>query len=209
MLVLVARAVRRLVPAWQPRTARRPLLGDRGSRLVRRVPWAAIYLACITVFVVGPVLLVIAFSVSDSAFAAFPIRGLTLHWYRTALTSSDFRSALETSLRVALFATAISLAIGLPASFGLVRRRFALRRPLTGAVLLPISLPGIVTGMALLIGMTYVGISLSSSTAVIGQATLALPLVVLILSARLRGFDRSSRRRHETSDARRGQRFAG
>jgi ABC-type spermidine/putrescine transport system permease subunit I len=189
-LHLVGKVIRRAGWSWKPATASKTALPRSASAALRRIPWAWAYLGCIICFVAAPIVLVIAFSFSSSAFAAFPIRSLSLTWYREALTSDDFRSALVTSLRVALLATVIALVLGIPASFALVRRRFRLRAGTGAAVMLPLSLPGIVIGMGLLTAFTYAGIGLSSSTAVIGQATLALPLVVLVVSARLRGFDR-------------------
>jgi putative spermidine/putrescine transport system permease protein len=134
-----------------------------------------------------PVLLIIlyAFTTEDSSYQ-FPPPGLTLHWFARAFERSDIWQALTLSLGIACCATLVALVLGTLAAFALARARFAGRDSVTLLFVLPIALPGIVTGIALLAAMKLGGIEPSFWTIVAGHATFCIVLVYNNVIARLR-----------------------
>jgi putative spermidine/putrescine transport system permease protein len=140
------------------------------------------------VFLHVPLLLIIlyAFTTEDRSYV-FPPPGATLHWFDVALNSRpDIWRAMALSLRVALSATAIALALGTLSALALQRARFFGRDTLSLMLILPIALPGVVTGMALRSGLDILGFDFSYWTIVIGHATFCMVVVHNNALARLR-----------------------
>src|SRR5262245_61365973 len=110
----------------------------------------ALYLTTAVVLVViyVPLLLVLLNSFNTSRTFAWPPPGFTTHWWQLAWHSEGARSALWTSVRVAIAATLIALVLGTLASLALRRTRFFGRNVVSLLIILPIALPGIVTGLA-------------------------------------------------------------
>lgn len=123
---------------------------------------------------------------TDEATFSFPLPGLTTRWFGVALGRNDMWSAMWLSVRVALVATLIALVLGTLAAAALSRTRFFGKNALTLLLLLPIALPGIVTGIALRSTMGSVGISFSFWTIVIGHATFCVIIVYNNTVARFR-----------------------
>jgi spermidine/putrescine transport system permease protein len=190
LLWLAVRLLRRAASRWRPRSSGRGFMPAGASAILRRVPWGPIYLGLVLLYLFFPLALVILFSFNDSPISALPIRGLTLGWYREALGSATFRDAFATSLKLAAVVSAIAIAIGVPAAFALARRRFALRSVVALLLVLPVALPGVIIGFSILTMVTQVDVTPSIVSAGLGQATFLVPFVVLIVSARLRNFDR-------------------
>ena len=134
-----------------------------------------------------PVLLIIlyAFTTEDRTYQ-FPPPGLTLRWFHAAFERSDIWQSLTLSLAVAACATTIALILGTLAAFALARSRFPAKDALTVLFVLPIALPGIVTGIALLAAMKLGRIDPSFFTIVAGHATFCLVIVYNNVVARLR-----------------------
>ena len=165
----------------------------RRGRLVRRLlaGWACV----IYIFLFSPIILLILLSFNKNQFGIFPITGWTLHWYSSVANSPDLQTAIKTSLRVALEVTVISTVVGTAAAFSLVRSRLRFRTAFRIAFTLPIMIPGVLIGVSLLSFFRQVlGVPLSTETVVIGQAVYTTPFVLLIVAARLEGFDRSLER---------------
>jgi len=143
---------------------------------------------CILVLVVlyAPILYVARLSVNTATNYAWPPRGFTLDWWHRALHEQGPRSALVHSIQTGLWATAIALLLGTMASFALTRHRFFGHNAISLVIVLPIALPGIVTGIALLSGFQRVGIDLSLFTLVVAHATFCVVIVYNNASARLR-----------------------
>ena len=111
------------------------------------------------------------------------------------LREHQIKDALTTSLKVALEVTLVSTIVGTAAAFPLVRSRLPFRSGITVGMTLPIMIPGLLIGVSLLILMTsFFHIQLSVQTAVIGQAVYTTPFVLLLVAARLQGFDTSLER---------------
>jgi putative spermidine/putrescine transport system permease protein len=152
------------------------------SRFLLRVG-VAIALA----FIYIPLIVIGIYALNSSKTLAWPPPSLTLSWFDDAIHSSGARDAFWTSIRVGLVATAIALLLGTLAALAVGRHRFFGRETVSFLVILPIALPGIVTGVALSDTFTQVlGVSLSLLTVIIGHATFCIVVVYNNTIARLR-----------------------
>jgi putative spermidine/putrescine transport system permease protein len=134
-----------------------------------------------------PVLVIVlyAFTTEDRTYQ-FPPPGLTLHWFEVAFARSDIWEAMRLSLLVAAVATLLAIVLGTLAAFGMARRSFPGKESITLLFVLPIALPGIITGLALLAGIRSVGIDPGFWTIVAGHVTFCLVIVYNNVLARLR-----------------------
>jgi putative spermidine/putrescine transport system permease protein len=138
-------------------------------------------------FIYIPLIVIAIYAFNASAILHWPPTGLTLDWFSTAFHDTAARDALWTSVRVALVATAIALLLGTLASLAVGRHQFFGRETVSFLVILPIALPGIVTGVALSNTFTQVlGVRLSLLTVIVGHATFCIVLVYNNVIARLR-----------------------
>jgi putative spermidine/putrescine transport system permease protein len=160
---------------------RRSYRPDRPSLLVRVGAFAGL------AFMHVPVLIIIlyAFTTEGSNYQ-FPPPGLTLQWFARAFERSDIWQALALSLGVATGATLVALVLGTLAAFAMARARFPAKDSLTVLFVLPIALPGIVTGIALLAAMKLWRVEASFLTIVCGHATFCTVIVYNNVIARLR-----------------------
>ena len=148
-------------------------------------------------FIVLPLLVIVWVSFFSNKILSFPPEGYTLDWYVRAFTRDEFREGLLLSLQTALFASAGSLVLGVPASYALARGRFVGRDILTNILLAPMVVPGIVGGAAMYI--FYIDVELLSEVQVAGtlpglfaaHLLVALPWTVRLTTAALIGLDRS------------------
>ena len=131
------------------------------------------------------IILLYAFSTEDATFT-FPPPGLTLAWFGVAWGRPDIWAALWLSLRVATIATAVALVLGTLAALAVHRSRFFGREAISFLLLLPLALPGIVTGIALRSAMALGGIPFSFWTIVVGHATFCVVVVYNNVLARFR-----------------------
>lgn len=152
-----------------------------GTRVALRL-WAAL----VTAFLWVPLLIIGLYAFNSSNVQSWPIPGLTLKWFRRAWVNQEVQDALVLSLKAGLTATAIALVLGTAAAFAIVRFRFFGRDAISFVVILPIALPGIITGMALNSFFVFRGIDLSLWTIVIGHATFCVVIVYNNVVARLR-----------------------
>ena len=136
------------------------------------------------------IILLYAFTTEDSAYT-FPPPGLTLSWFQVAWQRSDLWQALWLSLQVATCATAIALIFGTLAAVAVSRSRFFGRDSISFLLLLPIALPGIVTGIALRSAIDLMGVPFSIWTIIVGHATFCIVLIYNNVLARLQRSSRS------------------
>jgi len=146
----------------------------------------AVWSTLVILFLWIPLALIMLYAFNKSNVQSWPIPSFTTHWFHVAWTSSDVRDSLWLSVRVALIATAVALALGSAAAFGVARFRFFGREAVSFLLVLPIALPGIVTGMALNSFFIAGHISVSMWTIVIGHATFCVVIVYNNVLARLR-----------------------
>ncbi len=141
-------------------------------------------------FIYLPLVVICVYAFNESRIQTWPIKGLTLRWFGKALDNPGARDAFATSMKAAVGATAIALLLGTLASLAVARHRFFGRETISFLVILPIALPGIVTGMALNAAFREVldpfGIGLGLFTIVVGHATFCIVVVYNNVVARLR-----------------------
>ena len=126
-----------------------------------------------------------AFSAEDKSYV-FPPPALTTQWFAAAWEREDVWAAIGLSFRVALVSTAVAMVLGTLAAAGLARTRFFGRDAISLLLILPIALPGIVTGIALRSAYSTMEIPFSFWTIVIGHATFCVVVVYNNAVARLR-----------------------
>ena len=155
---------------------------SRGGRRALGV-WAALVL----VFLYAPLLLVVVNAFNASRTFAFPPSGFTTRWWSVAWNSDGMWESLANSVVVGLAATAIALVLGTMAAFAVQRYEFFGRNTVSFLIVLPITLPGIVTGIALNATFTSaLGVTLGLATVIVGHATFCVVIVFNNTQARLR-----------------------
>ena len=145
-----------------------------------------IWTAGVLLFLFVPIAIICVYAFNSSIIQTWPLRGLTVRWFAVAWHDPQVRAALWLSVRAGLLATAIALVLGSAAAFGVHRFRFFGREAVSLLLVLPLSLPGIITGIALNSAFSFAGISLSLVTIIIGHATFCIVVVYNNLLARLR-----------------------
>jgi putative spermidine/putrescine transport system permease protein len=148
----------------------------------------------VLLFLVVPILIIIPMSFGSALSLEFPPRSLSLQWYLKYFTSPAWLRATGISFEVALGTTVLATVLGTLAAFGLVRGRFAGRNVLYALILSPLIIPGIVIAVAVYLVFVRVGLVGSPLGLVLAHTVLALPLVVVNVSATLKGFDKSMER---------------
>jgi putative spermidine/putrescine transport system permease protein len=158
-------------------------------RLSKRATWVlrtGVGLGLAFIYIPLIVVGIYAFNASGTT-QKWPPPGLTLEWFPKALEDESVREAFLTSVEVGLAATAIAMLLGTLASLAVARHRFFGRETISFLVILPIALPGIVTGVAFSNTFTQVlGIDLSLFTVIVGHATFCIVVVYNNVIARLR-----------------------
>jgi putative spermidine/putrescine transport system permease protein len=167
------------------------MLSARGSRVALRLA-AGLTLA----FIYVPLAIVVLYAFNAEPLVRWPIGSLTLDWVGRALGDVGVRNALTASVQAAIGATAAALVLGSLLAFAVHRFRFFGREILSFAVILPLALPGIVTGIALNTAFRTLGIELGLLTVIVGHATFCIVVIYNNVVARLR---RSSRSIEEAS----------
>jgi spermidine/putrescine transport system permease protein len=149
-------------------------------------------------FIYLPLLVVIVYAFHDSPIIAWPLRLGTFRWFGALLHDRAMIAAAAASLKLALLTVAITLLIGVPGAFVLDRFEFPGKTAFRRLVLLPLILPGIITGVALLTFFSFVGLSLSSGfplvpgwPVVLGHAAALTSVVITQIFARLQRLDRA------------------
>lgn len=150
------------------------------------------FFALFLVFLYLPTILLIVFSFNDGTVAAFPLEGLTTEWYGRAFHSEEIRKALTASLEVAAGSALVATIIALMASYPLARRNVRGKSLISAMMLVPLVVPTVVLGVALLLlfqkGFIPVGLGLFQLS--LGHVVIALPFAVLILLPRISSIDR-------------------
>ena len=138
-------------------------------------------------FIYIPLIVIAIYAFNASNILEWPPPGLTLEWFPKAIEDEFAREAFVTSLKAGAAATAIAVLLGTLASLAVARHRFFGRETISFLVILPIALPGIVTGVALNNTFTQVlGVELALFTVIVGHATFCIVVVYNNVVARLR-----------------------
>jgi putative spermidine/putrescine transport system permease protein len=150
-----------------------------------RIAFAA-WAALIMLFLFFPIAIIIVYAFNPSNIQSWPLSGLSTRWFSSTWHNAEMRQALWLSVRAGLISTAIAVTLGSMAAFAVHRFRFFGREAISFLLILPIALPGIITGMALNSFFTFDGVNFSLMTIVIGHATFCIVTVYNNVLARLR-----------------------
>ena len=163
--------------------------GYRSSRLGDRALTAFALLTF--AFLYAPIAVLIVFSFNDSPILVFPLSNLSFKWYGALFSDGDLLRSVANSFVVAGGVVPLTLLLGVPLAFALDRFSFAGKALFERIMLVPLIVPGLITGLALLLVFTQTGFRLSLVSIMIGHSIFVLPIVVIQVYARLRRFDRS------------------
>jgi putative spermidine/putrescine transport system permease protein len=145
-----------------------------------------VWTAAILLFLFVPIAIIILYAFNPSNVQGWPLDGLSTKWFSSTWHNQEMRTAFGLSLKAAAVATTIALLLGTSAAFALHRFRFFGRGAVSLLLVLPIALPGIITGMALNSFFQFWKLDLSYWTIVIGHATFCIVIVFNNVIARLR-----------------------
>jgi putative spermidine/putrescine transport system permease protein len=154
------------------------------SKLLRAAlrVWVALVLA----FLFIPIVLIVLYAFNRSNIESWPIPGFSLHWFTVAWNDPQVRAAFLLSVRVGLFATVLALLLGTSVAYALNQFRFFGREAISFLLVLPLALPGIITGIALNSFFSFTGVQFGTLTIVVGHTTFCIVVVYNNLIARLR-----------------------
>ena len=156
-----------------------------------RVHFLTAYATLVYSFLYFPIVVLIVYSFNGSGVGGFPPHNFTLDWYRQLFADASLWDSVLNSLMVALLAVAIALVLGLPAALALDRVDFPGKSLFRRLVLLPLILPGIITGLSLLMFFTGIGMNLSLVTITLGHGTALISVATTEIFAGLQKLDRS------------------
>lgn len=154
-----------------------------GSRALGLRAFAALALA----FIYVPIALVVVFSFNTSEISVWPLEGLTLDWYGELARSERIRDAFLLSLQIALTSTVVAGVLGTLLAYAAHRFHFPGKRMLQRVILMPLVVPGIVTGIALATMFDQQGVTLSATTITLGHITFLIAVFFTTVFARLQG----------------------
>lgn len=138
-----------------------------------------------------PVLFLPLFSFNDSIYVKFPLKGFTFQWYIELLDREPVWAALMNSIKVGVTTSIIATGFGVFAAKAITRYRLPGRGPVVGFIMLPLVVPGIIFGVALLVLLSQLGIRLSLYTVTAGHIIVCLPFAIATMIPRFEGFDKS------------------
>src|SRR3954469_7107031 len=158
---------------------------SRGTKLALRLATGLVL-----AFIYVPILVIVLYAFNEGRTQRWPLEGATLDWFDKAVHNPGVRDALWTSLQAAVGATLIALVLGTLAALAVSRFRFFGRDAVSFLVILPLALPGIVTGIALNATFHEVlepfGVELGMFTVIVGHATFCIVVVFNNAAARMR-----------------------
>src|ERR1700675_3343022 len=155
-----------------------------------RAPLLTAYAVLVYAFLYLPIVVLVLYSFNGSGVGGFPPHGWTLDWYRALGSDAALWDAVLNSAIVAIAAVAISLGLGLPAALALNRAEFPGKAAFRRVVLLPLILPGIITGLSLLTLFVGAQIHLSLLTITLGHGTALISVATTEIFAGLQKMDR-------------------
>jgi spermidine/putrescine transport system permease protein len=156
-----------------------------------RSRWLSLHAVAVFAFLYLPIAVLILYSFNRQGVGGFPPHHLTFNWYRILFADDAIWDSVLNSLQVAFAAMAIALAFGIPAALALDRANFPGKALFRRLVLLPLILPGIITGLSLLMLFNLAGSRLSLLTIVLGHGTALISVATTEVFAGLQKLDRA------------------
>ena len=158
---------------------------------MKRAPWLRVHAVLVFAFLYLPIAVLTVYSFNGESVGGFPPHGWTLRWYRLLFADEALLAAVGNSLMVAAAAMAIALLLGFPAALALDRTSFPGKWAFRRLVLLPLILPGIITGLSLLMLFVTAGMKLSLFTIMLGHGTALISVATTEIFAGLQKLDRA------------------
>jgi spermidine/putrescine transport system permease protein len=150
-----------------------------------------LYVFFFFVVLYSPIIIVVIFSFNEAPFSYFPFKKFTLYWYKAFLNNADLMQAVFNSIKVGIAATLFSLIVGTLLALVMDEFIFPLKGVFHRVSTWPITFPGVITGVALLLFCSFAKLELSLATVAIGHVTFCIPVVYLEVLARLKALDKS------------------
>jgi len=167
------------------------LVSATGTRGEGGARWLLAYTMVVFAFLYLPIAVLILYSFNGAGVGGFPPRDLTLQWYRVLFQDGAIWESVGNSLLVAVCAVLIALLLGIPAALALDRASFPGKALFRRLVLLPLILPGIITGLSLLMFFNFNSVKLSLLTIVLGHGTALISVATTEVFAGLQKLDRA------------------
>src|ERR1700685_318942 len=161
------------------------------ANIVPRSRWLLFHTLVVFAFLYLPIAILILYSFNGEGVGGFPPHHLTLDWYRMLFADGPIWDSVFNSLQVAFAAMVISLAFGVPAALALERAQFPGKALFRRLVLLPLILPGIITGLSLLMLFHGLGVKNSIVTIILGHGTALISVATTEVFAGLQKLDRA------------------
>ncbi len=158
------------------------------DRLIRLV-LSGYTIFTIAFFIYLPIAVIYIYSVNDTPYFIPEWRGFTLEWFMAAFRRRDLINSLYNSVLIAIFVTAVSMAIAIPPSFYIVRSRGRIKNIFLLYMMIPFVIPWIIIGISSYIFYWYIGMPKSLLTAALSHIVYSIPLVVTLLAPRLYTMD--------------------
>ena len=149
------------------------------------------YVVLFLVFLYSPALLLPIFSFNDATIIAFPLTGFTLEWFKEVFRADALLQSASNSIVVALITAVASTTLGIFAARASTRYDFRGKFGIMGIIMIPMFLPEIIVGVALMVMILQLGFNLSLGTIILGHTLICIPFCTAILSASFQGMDQS------------------
>jgi putative spermidine/putrescine transport system permease protein len=152
-------------------------------------PWLKVHVAIVAILLVAPTLVVIPMSFSSSRTFQFPPEGWSFQWYERLFTSPEWTAAIFNSIQAGLITALFATVLGTTAALGLARLSPRWRGPLTGFLLSPLIVPHILVALVVFAAFLRVGLNGTLIGIILAHTAMAVPFVVIAVTARLQGMD--------------------
>jgi spermidine/putrescine transport system permease protein len=151
--------------------------------------WLTAYVVVVLLFLLAPIVVIVLFSFNAGQSLSFPIHALSSRWYDSAIHNPTLSTALQNSIIVAAGALVTVVVVATPAAWVVARSRSRLRTLLLGAMVIPLALPGLFIGIALLTYFRKLGLEPSLKTVTVAHVLYTMGFYVLIASRRFAALD--------------------
>lgn len=159
----------------------------RESRFGRRL--LAAFSAIVYLFLFSPILVVVYMSFNAGKTNVFPLSDYSLQWYGKMFANAAIWRNFQTSLLIAAVSTFITLIVSTCSAYSIVRHKYRGKSLFISLILAPMLIPAVITGISMLLYYSFLQVSSSIVTVIIGHVVLCIPYATLIITARLQGFD--------------------
>ena len=151
----------------------------------------SLYAVLFAVLIYLPIMFIPLFSFNSGVYVKFPLEGFTFGWYADLWNRAPLQRAFWNSVQVATFVSLFCTVLAVPAALAIARYRMPGKAPVVSFMMLPLVLPGLIMGIALLTLLNRMGVTLSLLTVTLGHIVICLPFAISVLLPRFIGFNRA------------------